>query len=137
MHCIVLTPALVYARSIPSRLATSIKQQLQQKLAVLLAVTAFLRRPSDLARISFSSCTISTDGYLRLEVVASKETRGKRRIIKSSRVNPQATDPELCPIGCFKAVRDHLALMFRPSGSNLFAKSNNIHQPLYSSTLSS
>jgi len=130
-----LTPALVYARSVPSRPATNIKQ-LQQKLAFLLAMAAFLR-PSDLARIPFSSCSISTDGCLRFEVVAPKETRGKRRIIKSFRVHPHATDPELCPIECFKAVRDHPALIFRPSGSNLFVKSNNIHQPLSSYTLSS
>lgn len=129
-----LTPALVYARSVSSRPATNIKQ-LQQKPAFLLAMAAFLR-PSDLARIPFSSCSISTDdGCLRFEVVAPKETRGKRRIIKSFRVHLHATDHELCPIKCFKAVRGHPALIFCPSGSNLFVKSNNIHQPLSSSTL--
>lgn len=55
---------------------------------------------------------------LNFEVVAPKEIRGKRRIIKSFRVRPHATDPELlCPFECFKAVRDHPALIFRPPGS--------------------
>ncbi|CEP15053.1 hypothetical protein [Parasitella parasitica] len=50
--------ALEYApRSIPSRPTTSAKK-LQQKLAFLLAMAAFLR-PSDLARIPYSSCHLS------------------------------------------------------------------------------
>ncbi|CEP12049.1 hypothetical protein [Parasitella parasitica] len=50
-----ISPALLFARSIASRPTTSIKL-LQQKLAFLLAVAAFLR-PSDLARILYDSVT--------------------------------------------------------------------------------
>ncbi|KAI8636298.1 hypothetical protein BD408DRAFT_460940, partial [Parasitella parasitica] len=80
------SPALAYARSIASRSSTNIKL-LQQKLVFLLAMAAFLR-PSDLARIPFTSCSISETGCLRLEVVAPKETRGKRRIIKPFTIHP-------------------------------------------------
>ncbi|CEP10240.1 hypothetical protein [Parasitella parasitica] len=44
---------------------------------------------------------------------------------------------ELCPVQCFKAIRDHPSLASRPPGSQLFVKSNLIHQPLTSSTISS
>ncbi|KAF1806212.1 hypothetical protein FB192DRAFT_1425568 [Mucor lusitanicus] len=63
-------------------------------------MAAFLR-PSDLARIPYSSCTILDSGALRFQVVAPKET------------------------------------LNRPSSAQLFVKSNHIHQPLSSSTLSS
>lgn len=129
-----ITPALIHARSIVSRATTSIKQ-LQQKLAFLLAMAAFLR-PSDLARIPYSSCSILDTGCLTFNVVAPKETRGKRRIIKPFTIHPHASDVELCPVQCFKALRDHPGLAARPSGSQLFVKSNLIDQPLSSSTLS-
>lgn len=129
-----ITPALIHARSIVSRATTSIKQ-LQQKLAFLLAMAAFLR-PSDLARIPYSSCSILDTGCLTFNVVAPKETRGKRRIIKPFTIHPHASDVELCPVHCFKALRDHPGLAARPSGSQLFVKSNLIDQPLSSSTLS-
>ncbi|KAG1135875.1 hypothetical protein G6F37_013862 [Rhizopus arrhizus] len=67
------SPALAYARSIISRSSTDVKL-LQQKLAFLLAMAAFLR-PSDMARIPFTSCSISENGCLLLQVVAPKETR--------------------------------------------------------------
>ncbi|KAG1135094.1 hypothetical protein G6F38_013055 [Rhizopus arrhizus] len=130
-----MSPALVYARNIPSR-STTLLQLLQQKLAFLLAMSAFLR-PSDLARIPFASCGISTSGCLLFQVVAPKETRKKRRIIKPFTVHPHASDNELCPVKCFKALRDHPALRSRREGSPLFVKSNNIYQPLSSSTISS
>ncbi|KAG0883999.1 hypothetical protein G6F34_013399 [Rhizopus arrhizus] len=69
-----MTPSLDYARSIPSQSGTSVKL-LQQKLAFLLAMAAFLR-PSDLARIPFSSCEVrESDGCLKFQVVSPKETR--------------------------------------------------------------
>ncbi|CEP09069.1 hypothetical protein [Parasitella parasitica] len=99
-------------------------------------MAAFLR-PSDLARIPFGSCSITNNGCLYFEVVAPKETRGKRRIIKPFTVHPHASDIELSPVQCFKALQDHPALASRPSGSQLFVKSNLINQPLSSSTISS
>ncbi|KAG1534397.1 hypothetical protein G6F51_012118 [Rhizopus arrhizus] len=128
-------PALVYARTIPSRSTTPL-QVLQQKLTFLLAMSAFLR-PSDLARIPFASCGISTSGCLLFQVVAPKETRKKRRIIKPFTVHPHASDNELCPVQCFKALRDHPAMRSRREDFLLFVKSNNIHPPLSSSTISS
>lgn len=127
-----VTPALAYARTIASRSSTKVKL-LQQKVTFLLAITAFLR-PSDLVRISFASCSILDNGRLHFQVVAPKETRGKRRIIKPFTVHPHTEDFELCPIQCFKALRDHPALQARPANSNLFVKSNSVHQPLSAPT---
>ncbi|CEP07625.1 hypothetical protein [Parasitella parasitica] len=98
-------------------------------------MAAFLRS-SDLTRIPFDSCTISDSGCLTFQVVAPKETSGKRRIIKPFMIRPHAIDPELCPVQCFKAIRDHPGLAMRPSNSQLFVHSNNIFQPLSSSTMS-
>ncbi|EIE80629.1 hypothetical protein G6F46_012721 [Rhizopus delemar] len=107
-----MTPSLDYARSIPSQSGTSVKLW-QQKLAFLLAMAAFLR-PSDLARIPFSSCEVrESDGCLKFQVVSPKETRKKRPL------------------------RDHPDLQARPENSTLFIKSNNIQQPLSASTVSS
>lgn len=130
-----LSPALEYARSIPSRPTTSAKKLLQ-KLAFLLAMAAFLR-PSDLARIPYSSCSILGSGGLRFQVVAPKETRAKRRIIKPFTVHPHASDIELCPMECFRAVSSHPVRVNRPTSAQLFVNSNNSHQPLASSTISS
>ncbi|KAI8638297.1 hypothetical protein BD408DRAFT_320981, partial [Parasitella parasitica] len=105
-----LAPSLAYARSIPSNTRTSLKH-LQQKLAFLLAMAAFLR-PSDFARIPFASCMVDgNSGCLKFHVVAPKETRSKRPL------------------------RDHPALQARRRDSHLFVKSNNIHQPLSASAL--
>ncbi|KAG2228482.1 hypothetical protein INT48_008098, partial [Thamnidium elegans] len=128
-----MTPSLAYARTILSCSTTSLKP-LQQKLAFLLSMAAFLR-PSDLARIPFSSCNIRPEGSLTFQVVAPKETRKKRRIIKSFTVHPHNTDIELCPVRCFKALRDHSSLASRSDDSHLFVKSHIPSQPL-SSTLS-
>ena len=129
-----ISPALTYARSIASRPTTSIKL-LQQKLVFLLAMAAFLR-PSDLARIPYESCSINDADCLTFKVVAPKETRRKRRIIKPFTVHPHASDAELCPVQCFKALRDHPGLASRSPGSQLFVKSHIIQQPLSSSTIS-
>ncbi|KAL7329798.1 hypothetical protein PS15p_212273 [Mucor circinelloides] len=138
IHCetVDLTPSLAYARSIPSKTSTFVKL-IQQKLAFLLAMAAFLR-PSDLARIPFSSCTVdSNSGCLKFHVVSPKETRSEGRIIKPFTIRPHATDVELCPVKCFLVLRDHPALQARPRDSQLFVKSNNAYQPLSFSTLSS
>ncbi|CEP07190.1 hypothetical protein [Parasitella parasitica] len=76
-------------------------------------------------------------GRLYFQVVTPKETRGKRRITKPFTVHPHSEDFESCPVQCFKALRDHPALRLRPANSNLFVKSNNVSQPLSSSTVSS
>jgi len=130
-----ISPALTYARSIVSRTTISIKL-LQQKLVFLLAMAAFLR-PSDLARIPYNSCSITDTGCLTLQVVAPKETRRKRRIIKPFTIHPHTSDIELCPVQGFKALHDHSGLASRPPGSQLFVKSHLIQQPLSSSTISS
>jgi hypothetical protein len=61
--------------------------------------------------------------------------RKKRRIIKPFIIHPHSSDVELCPVQCFKAIKDHPSLSTRPTGSNLFVKSNLIQQPLSASTL--
>ncbi|CEP11528.1 hypothetical protein [Parasitella parasitica] len=129
-----ISPALAYARTIASRPSTTVKL-LQQKLAFVMAMAAFLR-PSDLVRIPFASCTILDNGRLRFQAVSPKETRGKRGIIKPFTLHPHAGDYELCPIQCFKAIRDHPALQARPRDANLFVKSNLITQTLSASTAS-
>ncbi|KAG0754338.1 hypothetical protein G6F57_013463 [Rhizopus arrhizus] len=88
-----LQPAIYYAKSIPSSTNTP-WSMLQSKLAFLLGVTTFMR-PSDLARISLDSCKIS-GSHLFFQVVAPKETRQRRRIIKDYTVRSH-TDPDLCP----------------------------------------
>ena len=100
-------------------------------------MAAFLR-PSDLARIPFSSCSVrASDGCFTFQVVSPKETRKKRRIIKPFTVHPHQDDIELCPVECFKALQMHPSLAARPERSQLFVKSHLISHPLSSSTLSS
>jgi hypothetical protein len=95
-------------------------------------------KPSDLARVPFSSRKILTsNGCLQFYAVAPKEARKKHRIIKPFTIHPHANDLELCPIQCFKAFRDHPDFQRRPTNSHLFVKLNNIHEPLTASTLSS
>lgn len=108
------TPFLIYAQSTSSRSSTNLKL-LQQKLAFLLAMAAFLRS-SDLARIPFTSCQVLDNGCLLFQVVAPKETRKKRRIIKPFTVHPHTSDIELCPVKCFEAIRNHpdLVALSRP-----------------------
>ncbi|KAI8640282.1 hypothetical protein BD408DRAFT_452710 [Parasitella parasitica] len=53
-----MSPYMEFARLIPSRRSTFILQ-LQQKLAFLLSMAAFMR-PSDLAQITFASCQVDS-----------------------------------------------------------------------------
>ncbi|CEP11825.1 hypothetical protein [Parasitella parasitica] len=99
-------------------------------------MSAFMR-PSDLTRIPFAPCCISASGNLLLQVVASKETRKKRRIIKPFAIHPHRSYLARCPVECFRMLSIHSAVLTRPSNSNLFVKLNNTHKPLTSSTLSS
>lgn len=133
-----LTPSIDYARSIPSKPSTAFGA-LQQKLSFLLAMVAFLR-PSDLARIPYSSCTVRPmDGCLLFQVVSPKETRKRRKIIKPYTIHPHATDPELCPVVCFLALRNHPQVPSRPIDSLLFVKPSLLRtcSPIASSTISS
>lgn len=98
-----LQPAIYYAKSIPSSTNTP-WSMLQSKLAFLLGVTTFMR-PSDLARISLDSCKIS-GSHLFFQVVAPKETRQRRRIIKDYTVRSH-TDPDLCPVRLFQILQTH------------------------------
>ncbi|KAG1136528.1 hypothetical protein G6F37_012175 [Rhizopus arrhizus] len=130
-----MSPSLAFAESIASRTTTDLGS-LQKKLAFVLAMTTFLR-PSDLARILYASCRVNRDdGCLLFQVVSPKETRNGRRIIKPFRVHPYPENVERCPVRCFLALRDHPAFVRRPLGSQLFVKSNNIHQHVAASTIS-
>lgn len=129
------SPTLAYyARSIASRPYTNNVKLLQQKLV-------FLCLSDLLAPISFSSCSVLKDGHFHFEMIAPKKTRGKKRqVIRPFTVRPHATDimEERRPaVQCFKALRDHPRLASSPCGFQLlFTKSNNINQPLSSSTMS-
>ncbi|KAG2207790.1 hypothetical protein INT46_001981 [Mucor plumbeus] len=91
-------------RSIPS-LSTTLVKQLQQKLAFLQDMAAFVR-PSDLVRTPFESCKVREfDGCLTLVVNAPKEKQKKRRIIKPFTIHPHNSDVEICPLQCFKALK--------------------------------
>lgn len=100
-------------------------------------MAACLLRPSDdMARTPFASCFITDTDCFSFQVVAPKETRGKRRrIIKPFTVHPRMSDIELCPVRCFKALQDHPGLAAHAAGSQFFVKSHNILAPLSSSTI--
>jgi hypothetical protein len=98
-----LQPVVCYAKSISSSINTP-WSLLQSKLAFLLGVATFLR-PSDLARISLESCKISVS-HLSFQVVAPKETRQRRRIIKDYTVRSHS-DPDLCPVHLFQVLQTH------------------------------
>ncbi|KAI9310033.1 hypothetical protein BX666DRAFT_1837900, partial [Dichotomocladium elegans] len=67
---------------------------------------AFLR-PSDLHRISLADSQLDDHGRLRLVIVAPKETRRGRRIIKDSLIAPLPDDESLCPVQAFNALLNH------------------------------
>ncbi|KAI8977447.1 hypothetical protein BDF20DRAFT_906473 [Mycotypha africana] len=100
-----LQPAIDYAKSISSSTSTP-WSLLQSKMAFLLGVTALLR-PSDLARISLDSCKVIED-HFSFQVVAPKETRQRRSIIKDYMVNSHS-DPVLCPVRLFQVMQQHPA----------------------------
>ncbi|KAI8977692.1 hypothetical protein BDF20DRAFT_942961, partial [Mycotypha africana] len=100
-----LQPAIDYAKSISSSTSTP-WSLLQSKMAFLLGVTALLR-PSDLARISLDSCKVIED-HFSFQVVAPKETRQQRSIIKDYMVNSHS-DPDLCPVRLFQVMQQHPA----------------------------
>ncbi|ORY90557.1 hypothetical protein BCR43DRAFT_447177 [Syncephalastrum racemosum] len=129
-----LTPSINFVGSIDSSPSTPLSL-LNRKAAFLLAMAAFLR-PSDLHRIDLSRCSISEpDGLLHLVVVAPKETRQGRRIVKTLTLHPLEQDPTLCPVRAFTALRDHPDASSRPQGA-LFVNSTNPTAPLSVVTIS-
>ncbi|KAG1178037.1 hypothetical protein G6F36_010725 [Rhizopus arrhizus] len=86
--------------------ATTPFPDLQRKLAFLLALTCFLR-PSDLARIPYSSVTLDpSQSFMTFDVVAPKERRKRRRIIKTFKVKAH-TDQAFCPVQVLLALQHH------------------------------
>ncbi|KAG1257581.1 hypothetical protein G6F68_009238 [Rhizopus microsporus] len=121
-----MSPSLKAVRLIDINDLSTPLPHLQQKLAFLLGMAAFLR-PSDLHRIDFAAANIEIERncqYLSFQVVAPKERRAGRRIIKPFRVYSHQ-DPSLCPVATFQAIRDHLAhLIPQPTVTSFFVNTN-------------
>ncbi|KAF7720368.1 hypothetical protein EC973_000341 [Apophysomyces ossiformis] len=81
-------------------------------------MAAFLR-PSDLHRIQLQQSRVDEEDRLHLSIYAPKETRGGRRIIKTLIVHPLPSDPSLCPVKAYVALRDHPDARLRPPDSLL------------------
>ncbi|PHZ08111.1 uncharacterized protein RHIMIDRAFT_242065 [Rhizopus microsporus ATCC 52813] len=117
-----LRSTLKAIQQIESGASSTHLSQIQQKLAFLLGMTAFLR-PSDLHHIDFTTASV-TEGnnqrFLSFNVVASKEKRGGQRIIKPFRVSCYA-NPNLCPITTLVHLRTRVSqLSPPPSVASLF-----------------
>ncbi|KAG1283530.1 hypothetical protein G6F66_010889 [Rhizopus arrhizus] len=121
-----MSPSLKAVRLIDINDLSTPLPHLQQKLAFLLGMAAFLR-PSDLHRIDFAAANIEIERncqYLSFQVVAPKGRRAGRRIIKPFRVYSHQ-DPSLCPVATFQAIRDHLAhLIPQPTVTSFFVNTN-------------
>lgn len=128
-----LTPILHHLARFASSTLTPLTR-LNEKVAFLLAAAAFLR-PSDLHRIQLTRCQIDSDRRLHLYILAPKETRGGRRIVKQLLIQPLPVDSTLCPVSAFEALRDHPAAASRPSDS-LFVNSIRPSSPVHVSTIS-
>ncbi|KAG1059853.1 hypothetical protein G6F57_016396 [Rhizopus arrhizus] len=122
-----LSPSLKAVRLIDINDLSTPLPHLQQKLAFLLGVAAFLR-PSDLHRIDFTTANIEIERNrqcLSFQFVAPKERRAGRRIIKPFRVYSHQ-DPSLCPVATFQAIRDRLAhLIPQPTVTSFFVNTTN------------
>ncbi|EIE86006.1 hypothetical protein G6F46_013034 [Rhizopus delemar] len=134
-----LSPSLRAVRRIDINDLSTPLSHLQQKLAFLLGMVAFLR-PSDLHRIDFETANVQVEQNrkcLSFQVVAPKERRGGRRIIKPFRIYSHH-DPTLCPVTTFQAVRDRLAhLNPPPTVTSLFVNANIPTQIVKVTTISS
>ncbi|KAI9277316.1 hypothetical protein BC943DRAFT_373959 [Umbelopsis sp. AD052] len=75
-----ISPTLRFLARIPSDTSAPLAD-LNKKAAFLLAMAAFLR-PSDLECNSLHHCTMTSQGDIAIKVVAPKELRAGRRIIK-------------------------------------------------------
>ncbi|KAF7723587.1 hypothetical protein EC973_001828 [Apophysomyces ossiformis] len=75
--------------------------------------------------------------YLYHTPIAEKnERRGGRRIVKTILVRPHRSQPALCPVAAFQALRDHPAAQSRPQ-DNLLVNSRDPFTPLEATTISS
>ncbi|KAJ8658501.1 hypothetical protein O0I10_005854 [Lichtheimia ornata] len=79
--------------------------------------------PSDLHRINLQDSFVDGSRCLHLSVVAPKEKRNGRRIVKVVRIKPYPQDATLCPV-TFEALRDHPNTVNRPPGA-LFISTTN------------
>ncbi|KAG1276268.1 hypothetical protein G6F66_012584 [Rhizopus arrhizus] len=134
-----MSPSLKAVRLIDINDLSTALPHLQQKLAFLLGMAAFLR-PSDLRRIDFAAAYIEIERnrqYLSFQVVAPKERRAGRRIIRPFRLyNHQ--DPSLCPVATFQAIKDRLAhLIPQPTVTSFFVNTNMTTQIVKVTTISS
>ncbi|KAI9275769.1 hypothetical protein BDA99DRAFT_532721 [Phascolomyces articulosus] len=125
-----LTESFNYLHSIPSQSSTTL-HLLSQKCAFLLAASAFLR-PPDLYRISLVDSRVEQN-CLALKIIAPKETRNNRRIVKEIKINALPEDTPLCPVVAFQALVDHPG---RESTAFLFVNSRVPSNPLTVTTLS-
>lgn len=117
-----LTPSFAFCRTIESSAHSSL-YNLAHKTVFLLAITGFLR-PSDLHRINLQDSFVDGSRCLHLSVVAPKEKRNGRRIVKVVRIKPYPQDATLCPVTAFEALRDHPNTVHRPPGA-LFISTTN------------
>lgn len=128
-----ITPTLRFLAQIPSDNSASLAD-LNKKTAFLLAMAAFLR-PSDLERISLQHCTVTSHGDLVIKVVAPKELRAGRRIVKSLSIRKNDNFKELCPVRTFIALKSHPAAVKRPS-NKLLVNCKNPAKLLRTTTIS-
>lgn len=117
-----LTPSFAFCRTIESSAHSSL-YNLAHKTVFLLAITGFLR-PSDLHRINLQDSFVDGSRCLHLSVVAPKEKRKGRRIVKVVRIKSYPQDATLCPVTAFEALRDHPNTVNRPPGA-LFISTTN------------
>lgn len=97
-------------------------------------MAAFLR-PSDLERISLQHCSVTSHGDLLIKVVAPKELRAGRRIVKSLSIRKNDNFKELCPVRTFIALKSHPAAAKRPC-NKLLVNSKNPAKLLRTTTIS-
>lgn len=133
-----LGPSLAAMKKIDTNSPSTLLSHIQQKLAFLLGMAAFLR-PSDLHRIDFSSAVVESDSgrrFLSFTVVAPKEKRKGQRIIKPFRVF-EHHDSALCPVATFVCLRDRLSsLSPAPTVSSFFVNCGNTSQMVTVSNIS-
>jgi hypothetical protein len=128
-----ITPTLRFLAQMPSDNSAPLAD-LNKKTAFLLAMAAFLR-PSDLERISLQHCSVTSHGDLLIKVVAPKELRAGRRIVKSLSIRKNDNFKELCPVCTFISLKSHPAAVKRPC-NKLLVNSKNPAKLLRTTTIS-
>jgi hypothetical protein len=97
-------------------------------------MAAFLR-PSDLERISLHNCVVTSHGELVIKVVAPKELRAGRQIVKTLTIRRNDNFKELCPVRSFKALKSH-PLASKRQSNKLLVNSKDPSRPLKTTTIS-